>query len=47
MTVDQLVNGYVQLTRSIYNAGQVLTDSLGILKNNGATMGAAFAIGHK
>jgi len=47
LTIDQLVNGYVELTRSIYNAGQVLTDSLGILKNNGATMGAAFAIGHK
>jgi len=47
LTIDQLVNGYVELTRSIYNAGQVLTDSLGILKNNGATMGAAFAMGHK
>lgn len=47
LTIDQLVNGYVELTRSIYNAGQVLTDSLGILKNNGATMGAAFSIGHK
>jgi radical SAM superfamily enzyme YgiQ (UPF0313 family) len=47
LTIDQLVNGYVELTRRIYNAGQVLTDSIGILKNNGRTMGAAFAIGHK
>ena len=47
LTIDQLVNGYVELTRSIYNIGQVLNDSIGIFNNNGTTMGAAFAIGHK
>jgi radical SAM superfamily enzyme YgiQ (UPF0313 family) len=47
LTVEQLANGYIQLTRSIYNTKQVITDSLGILKNNGATIGSAFAIGHK
>jgi radical SAM superfamily enzyme YgiQ (UPF0313 family) len=47
LTVEQLANGYIQLTRSIYSTKRVITDSLSVLKNNGVTIGSAFAIGHK
>ena len=47
MTIDQLANGYIQLTRSIYNPKRVISESLDILKNNGPTVWTAIVIGHK
>jgi len=47
MTVDRLANGYIQLTRNIYNFRNVLSESLDIMKNNGATAWTAIVIGHK
>jgi len=47
MTIDQLANGYIQLTRSIYNVKNVLSESQVILKTNGATAWTAIVIGHK
>jgi len=47
MTIDQLANGYIQLTRNIYNFRNVFSESLDIMKNNGATAWTAIVIGHK
>jgi hypothetical protein len=47
MTIDQLANGYIQLTRNIYNFRNVLPESQNILKTNGATAWTAIVIVHK
>ncbi len=47
MTIDRLANGYIQLTRNIYNFKNVLSESLDIMRNNGATAWTAIVIGHK
>ena len=47
MTVDRLASGYIQLTRKIYNFRNVFSESLDIMKNNGATAWTAIVIGHK
>jgi radical SAM superfamily enzyme YgiQ (UPF0313 family) len=47
MTVDQLISGYIQLSRCLFKTKQLLQESVSLFRSKGLTFDAAAVIGHK
>jgi radical SAM superfamily enzyme YgiQ (UPF0313 family) len=47
MTIDQLIDGYIQLSRALFSNQRILRESFGLLKTKGVTLGLIAAVVYK